>query len=907
MTGIRAILKYAFVFFTLLGAPFVQSVLAQGKVVSINLVWDTGAITGKINIRHGDLKTLHLIAGKGVMAGNSFSAAGEQGVGIQVEISSASTDAGPAATIVEVNTGSNSFSFFVRDVSKEYPVYIPAYGAAVLPSNDRRSYHDVRRDVLQRKTLTKIQRIEQEKETTFESAAANTRDMHAPTWLGLSRDMRIFELSKPLPDMGNTIMFNISPRFASSPLRLTVAGVAVADYQYTMGRGTGVMKDITRRLDSGYLPILNTRLTDDDIVYHSTEFVGLEKVPVNQMRGTSFLAAAKNTIGQALVVKESEEIAARDSMDNVITGETILFFRGEFRNMGRVPRYAWFKAPGFGPNPYTNVKYKYNRETGFSTFEDGRVFCISKLNGKPLPNEEFAVLLQPGQVARVEFYLPHSPVSGARAAALSKNVDVDQKLKEVRSFWVNKLNNIASIKVPEQRIDEMMKAGFFHLDLITYGKKDGDILAPSVGIYSPIGTESAPIIQFYLSLGLFEEAKRSLNYFFNNQHENGSLQGYSGYTVETGSVLWTAGEYFRYTRDADWVIKMKDKLMKAANYLIRWRNENKVDSLRGKGYGMVKGKVADPEDNFHQYMLNGYSYLGLKRVAEMFRGIAPGESVRIGEEAATWREDIRTSFFRSRASSPVVPLGDGTWCATVPPWPEAGALRVLYEKPELFWSHGTFTAQDALLSPMYLPFTEVLSPFEPASRSLLDYHSEILYQGDAAFSQPYYSRHNWLQARLGMVKPFLNTYYYTMSALADRDTYTFWEHLFRGSPHKTHEEAWFLMQTRWMLYMESGDTLNLFKTIPVRWMEDGKTIRLQNVASYFGNLDVTAVSHVDDRYITARIAGDFHQKPRIIVVRLPHPQGKRPSMVQGGVYDKETESVVINDFTGEAEIKLLFQ
>jgi hypothetical protein len=52
-----------------------------------------------------------------------------------------------------------------------------------------------------------------------------------------------------------------------------------------------------------------------------------------------------------------------------------------------------------------------------------------------------------------------------------------------------------------------------------------------------------------------------------------------------------------------------------------------------------------------------------------------------------------------------------------------------------------------------------------------------------------------------MVKPFLKTYYNPFSALADRETYTFWEHLYKVSVHKTHEEAWFLMETRWMLYL----------------------------------------------------------------------------------------------------------
>ena len=131
-------------------------------------------------------------------------------------------------------------------------------------------------------------------------------------------------------------------------------------------------------------------------------------------------------------------------------------------------------------------------------------------------------------------------------------------------------------------------------------------------------------------------------------------------------------------------------------------------------------------------------------------------------------------------------------------------------------------------------FCEVIDPAEPVSDLLLKYHSELMFQENSTFSQPYYSRHNWLQAKKGMVKPFLSTYYHTMAPYADPGTYTFWEHLYKLSPHKTHEEANFLMETRWMLYMEDADTLNLFRVIPRRWMADGDRIELSGVQAISG-------------------------------------------------------------------------
>jgi len=48
---------------------------------------------------------------------------------------------------------------------------------------------------------------------------------------------------------------------------------------------------------------------------------------------------------------------------------------------------------------------------------------------------------------------------------------------------------------------------------------------------------------------------------------------------------------------------------------------------------MIAGKVADPEDNFHQFMLNGYAYIGLSRVAEILAEIDPDQSILLKKEA----------------------------------------------------------------------------------------------------------------------------------------------------------------------------------------------------------------------------------------------------------------------------------
>lgn len=882
--------------------------LAAGKSFSqqtrttIEIEWQKPFLKGNIEVHHGNLNQIRILKGKGTIKGNTYDLRGNKSIRISVSINQANLNPGPEPTVISIKTDDYPFSFLVRDIQSNNPVYIPAALVVVLPEMDIRSYDAVEKEILLRKSLTKIQKIEREKETSFESAAKETRNMTAPIWLGISRDMRIFQLSESLPDAAIAEANIISPKRSSSSMKLEGANNDI-NYLYSMGRGVGVRNTLTRRLEQGVLPILGSTLIDDDVVYDATTFVTLEKSPIKELKGTDFLVADNFSAGHMFTKEQQEALKTRIPAALNTEEETILIVRTVMTNKGSVPRYAWFKTPRPGTGWWNKLSYNFDFNTGFSSYTSGQVFCVSRLNGKPLPNEEIALLLQPGEEAVVEFFIPHSPVSRERAAMLA-TLNYHQKHNEAKDFWLEKLHDGAQIEVPERRINEMIKAGLLHLDLITYGNEPNGVLAPNIGVYSPIGTESSPIIQFYASMGKLEEAKRSLNYFLDKQHEDGFIQNFGGYMVETGAALWSMGEYYRYSRDMEWVMSVKDKMIKSCDYLIAWRNKNKKDELKGKGYGMIDGKVADPEDQFHQFMLNGYAYLGLSRIAEVLTEIDPAQSKRINMEAEAWKKDIRESFFNATALSPIIPLGDGAWCPTAPPWTEAEGPRALYQKRETYWSHGTFTGADAMLGPLYLVFCEVLNPSEPASKDLLNYHSELFYQGNAAFSQPYYSRHNWLQARLGMVKPFLNTYYTTVSAHADRETYTFWEHMYRVSPHKTHEEAWFLMETRWMLYMEIGDTLSLFRTIPRKWLEDGKVINIKNARSYFGKINVSATSYIDKGFIEIQIEGDFIKNPKVVSIRVPHPEGKIPVNIEGGRYDAATETLTIDAFKGKKKILL---
>ena len=856
----------------------------------VAIEWESGPINGSIRVKDGRL------------IGNSdFSISKIDRCRLIIKVE-AEENSVLSNTIVTLLTNRNSFSFFLKDVDKNFPIFIPEYNVVVTEAEDKRSFNDIKQDIENKRLLSKIQLINIEPEESYEEAEKHTRKLRCPIWLGISRDIRIFEVDFR---RHGSIQDYVKPRFHGYDVLLEETNLNPIRYEFFIGRGWGCTEKITRRLEEECLPILRAEILDDDIIYDCTAFVTLEKSKLSSenIRGTHFLVADAHGYGHRFTPEQEERFKSLLKEELEQPEETIFCFKVKAINTAAVPRYAFFKAPY--PVSGGQVRYIFDKEEGLSSFASGKVFCISLLDGKPLPQEEIAYLLKPGESIDFKFYIPHRGISKERALEIRK-IDFDVKLEECKAFWKGKLKSASNIVLPEKRIENMIKAGLLHLDLITYGLEPNEPLVPTVGVYTAIGSESSPIIQFMDSMGWHGVARRALKYFIEKQHEDGFMQNFDGYMLETGCVLWSIGEHYRYTQDKEFIKEIYPNIVKACKFLLDWRNRNKREDLRGKGYGLLDGKVADPEDLERIFMLNGYAYLGLARMGEVLKDFDSEFSEFLKREAEELKNDIRNAFFESLAMGPVIPLGNGKWVPTVAPWANQYGPSILLCDGKKCYTHGTFTGRDSLLGPLYLVLQEVLDPNEEAVSFMINFHSELMTIRNVAFSQPYYSPHPYVHLRREEVKPFLKAYYNGFSGLADRETYTFWEHYFHASPHKTHEEGWFLMQTRWMLYMEEGEVLKLLKGIPRRWLSGGNRIELRDLKSYFGAVSLTVESDINCEFIRAKVACNSQRLPKILEIRLPHPYHRKPKLVNGGVYDLDRETVKVEEFKGQVQVELYF-
>ncbi len=224
---------------------------------TVVVAYAVGPVEGEVEVLYGTLAGLKVVEGKGSTDGARFAVRSEGPCRLAVTVQAPAIGPGPESPLVTLRTKEDPFSFFLRDVSRECPIVIPRYGVAVTEVRDRRSYAEMEADIRARGLATKMQQMEAELEETYADAAEHTRSLTCPTWLGLSRDVRIFELGF---EGGGEPWAYVMPRFHG--VRVTAPDLPDQPVRFNLfiGRGVGATHDITRRLEDGALPILHARI-----------------------------------------------------------------------------------------------------------------------------------------------------------------------------------------------------------------------------------------------------------------------------------------------------------------------------------------------------------------------------------------------------------------------------------------------------------------------------------------------------------------------------------------------------------------------------------------------------------------------------------------------------------------------
>jgi hypothetical protein len=206
---------------------------------------------------------------------------------------------------------------------------------------------------------------------------------------------------------------------------------------------------------------------------------------------------------------------------------------------------------------------------------------------------------------------------------------------------------------------------------------------------------------------------------------------------------------------------------------------------------------------------------------------------------------------------------------------------------------------------------EVFGVGEPIVQEMLDVYEDVLLshevsqppEGEAWFSrsgingQCGHEVHQAIHLLADDVPLYLRTIFngYAAEVEPDKD-YMFWEGPARaGAPDKTFEEATFLERFRMMLVMEEGEALWLTRAIPRSWLEQRKRVAVANAPTFFGTLNYEIVSDVANRQITAKIEIPERSAPKVVLLRLRHPE-------KASIRSVEVDGHPWEDFNVEKEL-----
>ena len=179
----------------------------------VYLLWHNCKPEGEITVSNGKASSLKIVCGEGSCSNFQFKFLNESECRLELTVDEALIGEGACPTIIHVKTLKNPFSFFLRDINSKYPVYIPEYNVIVTDNDDQRSYEQISNEIESRGTLSKLEKIENELEESFENASQYTRNLQCVTWLGLSRDIRMFEVGFRTTSHPNEVWDWIKPKY----------------------------------------------------------------------------------------------------------------------------------------------------------------------------------------------------------------------------------------------------------------------------------------------------------------------------------------------------------------------------------------------------------------------------------------------------------------------------------------------------------------------------------------------------------------------------------------------------------------------------------------------------------------------------------------------------------------------
>jgi len=528
----------------------------------------------------------------------------------------------------------------------------------------------------------------------------------------------------------------------------------------------------------------------------------------------------------------------------------------------------------------------------------------------------YDIPLEPREQHTFEMKIPFVTFTEGEGRAEVRAADYDAKLAEMVQYWDRKIGDGADISVPDELITDFVKATIPHIAITADKDVDtGHYLLPAATYsYNVCANEALHQVRSLDMRGLHSEARKYLMPFVECQSsrpmhgkfksQDGVLHGLRttkdrdyqtfNYNLDHGFVLFGLCEHYFLTRDREWAESIAGNLVQACDFVTRERQytmKTAPDGQKVPEYGLIPpGHLEDNPEWLYWYAVNAYCYRGMAATAEVLRDIGHTEAARVAADTEAFRSDLRNSMRLHMERSPVTELADGSFVPFTP-------TRAQLCSRDLGW------IRESLYGPIHAIECGVLDPGEDQSTWILkDSEDNVFvhkYRGRQVDLERHWFSHGGNTIQSGLL-PMVMVYVKRdqpehairclFNAFAQNiyaDVRCFTEHpvsaygLGVGPFYKTPDESCWVNWLRHVLVSEVGyDGLRVGPAVPRCWMEHGKTVSAQGMATYFGPVSLTMESLARDGEIHATIQPPKRNPPESLELRLRHPEGKRMKRVQ---------------------------
>jgi hypothetical protein len=795
-------------------------------------------------------------------------------------------------TVLRFRLPGDAFGVAVDDVLANGSVYARDAGLFIKPADSKLTLADYKKQIAGRKTV--LERVREMPDQTFAQAMAKTRNPiqdNGPTMLSLACDNHKFVMEQ-----------DGKVRFAMTP-----QGVVPVSYQEQVPCalvpvfGGGNLGRAERHVEGGWLPIIVSTWKQGDVAYRERCFVApYDKADKRLWLNSKPLCVAEFTVENT-----------GSSPADVSLG--LSFFRSLEQ---RTPMELRQTAAG--------VQEAVSEGRLTASVDTSGLQAQVQVQGESL---FLTGKLTPGARAKCFVYLPAWEMKPEESGQLTGGENL---VRDVEAYWRRIMSGSMQFEIPEKLLENAIRASEVHCMMAARNEADGARIAAWAGAdrYGALESESNSIIHGMDLMGQAEFARRSHDFFIKRYDPAGFLT--TGYTlIGTGWQLQTLGQHYGLAHDTDWLKQNASEIARVCDWIVKQRKKTmKLDAYGRKvpEYGLIPPGVQADWSNFLPYFcLSGYYYAGLHEAATALAEIGYPGADKLLVEAGEFRKDIVDAYHRAQARTPVVPLQDGTWVKAYPSEAyHAGPLGDFFpgEDGNRSWAYDVELGAhqmvpQCVLEPNSRPVAEMMDHMEDVqflAEGWFDYpaeknHADWFDMGGFSKVQPYYCRNAEIYALADDVRPFIRSYFNTISAMLCTENLSLWEHFHNTAAwNKTHETGYFLQQSRFMLVMEHGDELWLAPFVTNNWLRDGMVVAVHDAPTRFGEVSYKVTSHVDQGFIEMTIQPPARSAPREIVIRLRHPDGRRMAsvMVNGkkhARFDAAKSTITIaGPFAGEMRV-----